>query len=202
MWRIVLLLALAPVADAQIDSKPVDWSKHIKVSTAPITLPIPHIHPHSGKCKGAADGVCMRSGRTYYACIGQKDVCSEEKGRIPRSYITAFDARMDAHNARMREFKAAMKQRRASREPAQETNGPSVPAPASPSQPKPAVPDERVAAIAAGASADEVITLLGEPHARLTGDFQRFTYRLASGATARLEFEQGRLTRTQLTPAP
>jgi hypothetical protein len=72
---------------------------------------------------------------------------------------------------------------------------------ASASAPRPALADEKLAGVAPGTSSEEVVRLLGEPHMRLTAEFERFTYRLESGGTARLEFEAGTLARVTTLPA-
>jgi hypothetical protein len=40
-----------------------------------------------------------------------------------------------------------------------------------------------------------VLEKLGEPHVRISGDFERYTYLLQSGKTVKLDFENGLLKR-------
>lgn len=167
-----------------------------------LSLQVPHIHIYPRQCQSAPDGVYARSSDTYYACVKGKNVCSQEKGTIPRGMIEAYDARISAHNERMRDYRAAVKQRLGRTAPRTiETSALAAPSRAGNSSARPPVADEQVSGIATGTPVDEVVALLGAPHSRITGDFERLGYRLASGGSARLEFESGRLTRLQIVPA-
>lgn len=162
----------------------------------------PHIHFNAKQCKSSPDGVYARSFNTYYACVNGKDVCSEEKGAIPRRLIEAFDARMAAHNERIRDFRSSVEKRLAGSAPRTATIASvSPPAARGAGRAQPPVADDQVSGISTGAAIGEVVALLGQPHSRLTGDFERLNYRLASGGTARLEFESGKLARLQIVPA-
>lgn len=75
-----------------------------------------HIHTMPKNCKGETDRVYGKSGKTYYACIGEKDVCSAGASRgekIPPELIAAFDASTAQLHAKQEEFKA----RQAARSP-------------------------------------------------------------------------------------
>jgi hypothetical protein len=119
----------------------------------------------------------------YYACIGGKEVCSEEQDKIPLGMIEDF------------------KQRR-----------PSPSTPASPTMvtrwvsssdltagtQRPPVSDDDVKALAVGASRSDLLQKLGAPHMKLTGDTEYYTYLLASGNSAQVELEGGKITHVQI----
>lgn len=169
-----------------------------------------HIHPFGDECKGAANGIYMKSGNTYFACMNGKAVCSDEKGAIPQKYIQDFDRSRAESNARIEEFKGS---RRIAQTQPTRTQAPRAARTARskhsvgveqapPAPPSEAVEEERVRALAAGATMDEVLAQFGEPYARLSGEYERITYRLTSGGSARLDFEKGKLAKTQFVPAP
>jgi hypothetical protein len=54
--------------------------------------------------------------------------------------------------------------------------------------------DDRAATIAVGASRSDVLENLGEPHSKITGGLERFTYLLQSGGTLKIDFEEGHVT--------
>ncbi len=58
---------------------------------------------------------------------------------------------------------------------------------------------DRAASIAIGADRGEVLQKLGEPDSKISGDAERFTYQLESGATLRIELENGHVTKVQST---
>ena len=58
--------------------------------------------------------------------------------------------------------------------------------------------DEKLEGIATGAKLADVQRTLGNPYSRIAGDSERWTYRLESGKTARLEFEGGVLARIEV----
>ena len=60
------------------------------------------------------------------------------------------------------------------------------------------LPDEKLEGIATGAKLADVQRTLGNPYSRIAGDSERWTYRLESGKTARLEFEGGVLARIEV----
>ena len=70
----------------------------------PITLAVPHIHTMTEKCDVGPDRIFGKTGKTYYACIGGKEVCNLSSGnhgvRIPQSMIEEFDAHMAAFRLR------------------------------------------------------------------------------------------------------
>jgi hypothetical protein len=166
--------------------------------------PTVHIHPGAGNGKGQPDGVHSKSLNTYYACIGAKDVCSDEKNVIPTRLVREFDARMAAFDAHMSDFKASLPARRSQtaggvRPATPLTLPPQVyvlPAAAAPESKK--VADELLKEIVVGLGRDEVIRKLGPPNTKVTGDFERFTYLLVSGASARIEIEAGRVTEIRM----
>jgi hypothetical protein len=57
--------------------------------------------------------------------------------------------------------------------------------------------DDLAASIAVGAGRNEVLQKLGEPYSKISGDSERFIYQLQSGATLRIELEDGRVTKIQ-----
>jgi hypothetical protein len=75
-------------------------------------------------------------------------------------------------------------------------NAPPLPAPPVPKSAS-KLADERASAIAVGTSRSEVLEKLGEPFSKISGDSERFTYQLESGATLRLVIEDGRVTQIQ-----
>ena len=60
--------------------------------------------------------------------------------------------------------------------------------------------DEKLIGIVAGVAVADVLRQLGNPYSRIAGESERLTYRLASGLTARLEFEGGVLARVEVVP--
>ena len=62
------------------------------------------------------------------------------------------------------------------------------------------VPDELAASVsvgAMGASQADILQKLGEPHSRISGDVERYTYFLQSGGSLKLDFEDGRVTQVR-----
>jgi len=82
---------------------------------------------------------------------------------------------------------------------APDSTPPPMPAPLAAPAPKAAakLADERASVIAVGTSRSEVLEKLGEPFSKISGDSERFTYQLESGATLRLVIEDGRVTQIQ-----
>lgn len=72
-------------------------------------------------------------------------------------------------------------------------------APAAKAKPVAKVGDDLAAGITVGAGENDVLQKLGEPYSKISGDFERFTYLLESGGTLRIEFEEGRVTKVQLS---
>jgi hypothetical protein len=201
-------LALAAALSAQ-QGKPPKLNGPVIPATA-------HIHPLA-QCKGSPDGIYMKSGNTYFACIGEKDVCSKEKGKIPAAMITEFDQESAAFQARMAAFKTSSASRptpserlaemRARREafggrsanPAA-TQVP-VEAPAAyedATPPTPKLTSGQVAEIAVGMPEPEVRKRLGEPYSRISGEYPSVTYLLENGGSARIEFEDGKAARIHI----
>jgi hypothetical protein len=63
-----------------------------------------------------------------------------------------------------------------------------------PPQPIVKVSDELAARVSVGASQADVLHNLGEPHSRISGDIERYTYFLQSGGSLKLDFEDGHVT--------
>lgn len=65
--------------------------------------------------------------------------------------------------------------------------------------PKPIVKvsDELAAGVSVGAGQADILQKLGEPHSRISGDVERYTYFLQSGSSLRLDFADGRVTQVQ-----
>ncbi|MGH9720766.1 MAG: hypothetical protein ACRD8O_11185 [Bryobacteraceae bacterium] len=233
-----LFAALAASAQSPVGGSPVQGIPTLKPGQ--LIFKPAHVHFGGGKCKGQPDRVYAKSFNTYYACIGGADVCSDEKGKIPRPLMEAFDAEMRAFDARMAQFKeevernkqarsqdpklqalqarheallAEARQARAEgRRPNLHTLGGLASASAAPSgavpmiestpAPPPPSPiaDERLKEIAAGTTRDEVVEKLGQPFMKMSGGVEFLTYKLESGKSARLEFENGKLARVQISP--
>jgi hypothetical protein len=63
-----------------------------------------------------------------------------------------------------------------------------------PDKPIVKVSDELAAGVAVGASQADILQKLGEPHGRISGDIERYTYFLESGGSMKLDFENGHVT--------
>jgi len=61
--------------------------------------------------------------------------------------------------------------------------------------------DEKLEGIVVGTALGDVLRKLGNPYSRIAGDSERWTYRLESGGTARLEFEGGALAKIEVQAA-
>lgn len=66
---------------------------------------------------------------------------------------------------------------------------------APPGNPLPPIEDARVERLTIGDQRSEVLEKLGEPHVRISGDLERYTYLLQSGKAVKLDFENGLLKR-------
>jgi len=66
-----------------------------------------------------------------------------------------------------------------------------------PAEPIVKVSDALAAGVSVGAGQADILQKLGEPHARISGDVERYTYLLQSGGSLRLDFEAGRVTQVQ-----
>jgi hypothetical protein len=208
-----VLFVVASIAGAQ----PISVGKPVPTNFDPATLKNiigkpPHIHIMPMSCKGTRDGIYGKSGGTYYGCLNGKSVCSQEEGVvIPGSMIAEYEARKQQQQAATKEFRARMpRDGRTASEMRQRRSGVSrtgggttftdpvgVPV-AADRAPAATVTEEQVKEIALGTSSSEVLRTLGKPSMRITGDFERFTYPLASGKEAKLEFEGGKLTQSRI----
>ena len=195
MRTLLFALLLAPPAGAQLD----------------VTVKPPHIHTIPYSCKGKPDHVYAREGSTYYACLKEKDVCSQEKNvTIPASLVSAFQELEKQHNARMAEGRIMASKIEQDVKTARERQGQPAPAPAAvlvsqvsaadlaPATARPPVPDDRLQDVPAGISRAELIEKFGEPHMKITGDVEYYTYVLASGDSAQVEIEGGAVKRVQV----
>lgn len=72
------------------------------------------------------------------------------------------------------------------------STGGSLPATWEPAPTK--IADHLADGIKAGTTRTDVLKILGEPNAKISGDFERFTYFLESGHTLKIEFENGRVS--------
>lgn len=57
---------------------------------------------------------------------------------------------------------------------------------------------DQVKAVVAGPTLAQVLEKLGQPFSRLVGDTQRFTYVMKNGASAKLDFEDSKLTASRI----
>ena len=175
-----------------------------------------HIH-QPGKCDGTPDAVYMRSGTSYYACVGGKNVCNKDPGEIPAHLISAFQAQRAQFDVNLKQHQADAARHRGmtlhqihlERTSAKASRAePSAPGPVATAGPTAGTPpspiklaDEKTAAVTVGFSRDEVLQALGKPHSRVSGDYEKFSYLLQSGKTFSLEFEAGRVTQVRtVTP--
>lgn len=212
-----VLLAAAPlIAQAIPAGKPVEVDfKNLEAILKP-----PHFHFVPADCKGKPNRVFARQNGVYYACINGKEVCSEEKPMpIPFGLIDQFKAEMEAAKARMAEGRemarraqeetkaAAASNSRAAEAARRAGSGApgstsvtvvntATPAPDS-AAPAP-VADELVRGLTPGTALAAVVEKLGEPFMKISGETPCYTYRLASGDAAELEFEDGKLQRVRV----
>lgn len=68
-----------------------------------------------------------------------------------------------------------------------------------PAEPIVKVSDELAASVSVGASQADIRQKLGEPHSKISGGPERYTYFLQSGGSLQLEFEDGRVTQVRNT---
>ncbi len=154
-----------------------------------------HIHM-PGNCKGAPDGVYMRSGQSYYACISGRNVCNRDPAEIPDRLMRAFDASRAQFDARASQLKANAPTVRHLT-----PVGSGIVAAAAPSPAIVKLADEKASAVAVGHTRSQVLEALGKPHSRVSGDYEKFSYRLQSGKTLSLEFEGGQVSKVRtVTP--
>lgn len=186
-----------------------------------INLGMPQIHIHTlmhGSCKGQPDHVYGNSGNTYYACISEQDVCTDAKAHkgvgVPKALITQYSQVKALQEAEREKQRAEFERERPERERRQAefdqriaelranrgnsaTKAPTPTVIRSTAKRATAVPlaDEKLEGIEVGATLTAVIERLGNPTFRIAGQTESLTYQLASGGTARLEFEGGILKR-------
>jgi hypothetical protein len=179
-----------------------------------------HIHFSHQDCKKAPDGVYSKTNGIYYACIDHAEVCNKAPHSIPQRMIDAFDREMREFREKVARKQSESKQRidaaRAKDEAewgprraadarmgeARRGNvrGSAVPIEAAstplPQQAK--IPDERVAEIAVGTGREELLRKFGQPHSRISGESERLTYLLISGASVKFEIEMGSVTNVRV----
>jgi hypothetical protein len=63
-----------------------------------------------------------------------------------------------------------------------------------PAEPIVKVSDELAASVSVGVGQADILQNLGEPHSRISGDVERYTYFLQSGGSLKLDFEDGHVT--------
>jgi hypothetical protein len=63
-----------------------------------------------------------------------------------------------------------------------------------PAAPMVKVSDDLAASVSLGAVQADILQKLGEPHSRISGDVERYTYFLQSGGSLKLDFEDGHVT--------
>ena len=78
--------------------------------TAQSTVPSAKFDPSqfnkAPKCDGAPDGVYMRSGTSYYACVNGKNVSNKDPGEIPAHLIRAYDVSRAQFEVKAKEHQA------------------------------------------------------------------------------------------------
>ncbi len=208
--RIAALTLLAAAAACGQSESQEPWKSKGLADVKMVPLPkVPHIHTVLLECKGAADGIYARQDRVYFACLRGKEVCSEEKGKITKSMIEAWDASRAAAKKRGEEVKAAVERalesnRQSGRAETRGSGGArstvitlDTPAAGSDAAPPPPVEDERVKELAIGTPRAEVVQKLGEPYLKISGQVEYYSYRLKSGGTAELEFADGKLKKVR-----
>ena len=191
LWALSLTLtAQSTVPSAKFD--PSQFNKALGLDS--------HVHPF-GKCDGAPDGVYMRSGTSYYACVNGKNVCNKDPGEIPAHLIRAYDVSRAQFEVKAKEHQAeALRhrsmtlreihlERMSAKASLAETSAPIVVSAVAPTK----LDDDRAALIKVGFLRDEVLQALGKPHSRVSGEYEKFSYLLQSGKTFSLEFEAGRV---------
>ena len=139
-----------------------------------------HIHTARSNCTGAPEAIFGKVKGIYYACVKGQEVCSHDIGAISAALIADFEARMYGS---------------APANPAEPAQMRSMPFPTVLAAP---ITDERAKSIPLGSLRADVLEKLGEPYVRISGDAERFTYRLTSGKLARLDFENGKLVQIRI----
>ena len=204
-----LALSLALIAQSTVPSAKFDPSQFNKALGLDS-----HVHPF-GNCNGTPDGVYMRSGASYYACVNGKNVCNKDPGEIPAHLIRAFDVSRAQFEVKAKQHQADAARRRnmtlheihlermSGKASLAESSAPMVVSAVS-AVPAPLalkLADDKTATVKVGFSRDEVLQALGKPHSRVSGDYEKFSYLLQSGKTFSLEFEAGRVAQVRtVTP--
>ena len=221
MRTVVLTLLCAAAALAQTNRAGFPEGKAIEVdfSKMQAVLKAPHFHTTFYDCKGKKDHAYARQGSVYYACMNQKDVCSEEKGvTIPFKLIEDLNAKERQHDAIMAAGQAKLK--KAMQEPKLQSermprSAPAERAPHSaittvsqvsaadlaPGAAPAAIADDQLQGVPVGTTRADLIEKLGNPHMKISGDVEYYTYMLASGNSAQLELQAGKVTKVQVVKA-
>ena len=177
-----------------------------------VTIKPPHIHTIPYNCKGKPDHVYAREDATYYACLNSKDVCSKEKNvTIPSSLLAAFQELERQYNTRPAQGRIMASKIAEDAKTVRQRQGQSaaVPAPApvvlrvseadlAQGTARPPIADDRLQQVRAGTSRAELVEQFGEPHMKISGDVEYYTYVLASGDSAQVEIEGGAVKRVQI----
>lgn len=194
-------------------------------SCTPLLAQQGHRHLVDFKCEGKPDRLVGKQNGTYFACIDGKVTCSLD-GLIPQSWMDEHDADIAKLHERTARMKADIKQRRqeaqnlspserhertlaraqARREgrAADATSRPTqvqVTTVNPPKVPSKSAPVERASleALPLGITEDEVLEAVGLPKMKLAGGAgAKWTYKLTTGQSAKLEFADGKLTRVDL----
>ena len=196
VWALSLTLtAQSTVPSAKFD--PSQFNKALGLDS--------HVHPF-GRCDGTSDGVYMRNGTSYYACVNGKNVCNKDPGEIPAHLIRAYDVSRAQFEVKAREHQAeALRhrsmtvreihlERMSSKASVAETSAPMVVSAVAPTK----LADDQAATVKVGSLRDEVLQALGKPHSRVSGEYEKFSYLLQSGKTFSLEFEAGRVAQVRI----
>jgi hypothetical protein len=218
---LVLLVSLAALCTAQ-SKLPTSTLENLKPVDLGLFKPI-HIHYSSRNCKNEPDKVYSKTNGIYFACVNRQEVCNRSPHSIPKHLIDTFEREIrelkehvdrSLRESRQRNEAARAKDeaewgpRRAAAARMRESRmagragGRTVPvAPAlSPAAQVVKVPDERVQEIVTGTTREELIRKFGPPHSRISGDSERVTYLLSSGASLRVDIEADAVTNVRVIP--
>jgi hypothetical protein len=221
MRTVVLTLLCVAAAVAQTNRAGFPEGKAIEVdfSKMQAALKGPHFHTTFYDCKGKKDHAYARQGSVYYACLNQKDVCSEETGvTIPFKLIEGLNAKEREHDAIMAagqaKLKKAMQEPKMQREPAPRpaavertphsattTVSQVSAADLAPGAAPAAIADDQLQGVPVGTTRADLIEKLGNPHMKMTGDVEYYTYMLVSGNSALMELQAGKVTKVQVVKA-
>jgi hypothetical protein len=195
------------------------------VACTPLLAQPTHRHLVNFGCEGKPDRLVGQQNGTYFACIDGKVTCSLE-GNIPQSWMDEHDAAMERLHARTADMKANIDQlqqeaktlspmerhervlaRARARREGRVIESTSSPTPVqvmtvNPAKvPSKSAPVERasIEALQLGVSEDEVLETIGLPKMKLAGGAGvKWTYKLTTGESAKLEFAGGKLARLGL----